>query len=330
MQNRNFQVTRRTAFGMLFAVAMFIHPMASGSQAFPSRPIKIIVPASAGGSTDVMARTLAKVITEQNNVTVVVENRAGASGSIGVRATINALPDGYTIMLTLADATTIFPLTRKVPPYNTDKDLTPLAQVAWTNVMFSVSANTPYKSLKEFVDASQTKQMAYSSNGHGTNTHLWMELFKEKSGAKLMHVPYKGAAPSLQALVAGETDIVISSPVSAKTLLDAGRIRPLAITSLQRDPNFPDVPTLVKSGYPDFVVGAWFGMFGPSGMKPAVADKLHAMIASALKSEEYQKFAKSFMFDITPVSRAQFTQLVKEDKALWSQAIKAAKIAPAD
>jgi len=327
---RKLDVCRRWAakfaLGLVFAGAASALPLVSYGQAFPSRPIKMIVPASPGGATDVMARTLAKVMSEQSHVPVVVENRAGASGSIGVQATIGAAPDGYTIMLTLADATTIYPLTKKVPPYQADKDLTALAQVAWTNVLFSVPENSPYRTIKELIDASGKDKLAYSSNGYGTTTHLWMEWFKEKTGAQLLHVPYKGAAPALQAMVAGETDFVISSPASAKVMLDAKRIRPLAITSSRRVPTFPDVPTFVESGYPDLVMGAWFGVFGPPGMNPAIADKLHAMVNSAIQSPEYQKHAQTLAFDVPVVSRAQFAKVIVDDAALWRQAIKAAQI----
>ncbi len=193
-------------------------------------------------------------------------------------------------------------------------------------MLFSVPATSPYKTVRELVDASKTRKMAYSSNGHGTNTHLWMELFKVKTGGQLLHVPYKGAAPALQGMVAGETDIAISSPASAKVLTDGGRLRPVAIASAQRSPTFPNLPTLVESGYPDLVFGAWFGVFGPANLPPAVADKLHAMITSAMKSPEYIKHAETFSFDVQPTTRAQFTKLIAEDAALWRQAIDAAQI----
>ena len=330
MNESKFQMLRRRTLGLMLAAGALALPLGAYAQAFPSRPIKMIVPASPGGGTDVIARTLAKVMGEQNNVPVVVENRAGASGSIGVQATINSAPDGYTIMLTLADATTIYPLTKKVPPYNADKDLTPLAQVAWTNILFSTPASAPYKTINELIDASKTSQMAYSSNGHGTNTHLWMERFKKSTGAQLLHVPYKGAAPALQGMVAGETNLAISSPASAKVMLDGGLLRPLAIASPERSPLFPDVPTLVESGYPDLVLGAWFGVFGPAGMDAAVADKLHEMIIAAVKSPEYQKHAQSFMFDLPITSRADFTKLVADDTPLWKQAMEAAGIEPGE
>lgn len=323
-------IRRRLALQLALAGAAIALPALSLAQAYPSRPIRLIVPAAPGGATDVMARTLAKVMGEQNNVPIVVDNRAGASGSIGVQGTISAPADGYTIMLTLADATTIFPLLKKNPPYRVDRDLTALAQIAYTNVVFAVNANSTYKTVQDIVDASKQKKMAYGSNGFGTTSHLWIELFKAKTGANILHVPYKGAAPSLQALVAGEHEMVVASPASLKAQLDAGRVRPIAVTSAKRLPSFPNVPTMVESGYPDFVVGAWFGVFGPPNLPQPIADKLHDMIVSAMKSPEYQKHADTFMFDTQPVPRAEFTRLVAADATVWKSAIEAAQIKPED
>ena len=330
MKTTTFQTLRRRTLGLALAAGTLAIPLGAHAQEFPSRPIKMIVPASPGGSTDVMARTLAKVMGEQNNANIVVENRAGASGSIGVQATINAPPDGYTIMLTLADATTIYPLTKKVRPYQAHKDLTPLAQVAWTDILFSVPAKSPYQTIGDLIAASKTGKLAYSSNGHGTTTHLWIELFKQSTGAQLLHVPYKGAAPALQGMVAGETHLAVSSPASAKVMLDGGLLRPLVIASRERSPAFPDVPTFVESGYPDLLMGAWFGVFGPAGMDPAIADKLHSMIIAAIQSPEYQKHAKSFMFELPIISREAFAKLVADDTPIWLKAIEAAKIEPVD
>lgn len=305
-------------------------PSRAEAQAYPSRLIRMIVPAAPGGGTDVLARALAKVMGEQNNATVIVDNRAGASGSIGVQSVIGAPADGYTIMLTLADATTIFPLLKKKPPYNVDKDLTALAQVAYTNVAFAVNANSPYTTVKDIVEASKTKKIAYGSNGFGTTSHLWIELFKAKTGADLLHVPYKGAAPSLQGLLGGEHDMVVASPATLKGQLNSGGIRLIAVTSAKRLAALPNVPTMVEVGYPEFVVGAWFGVFGPPNMAPDLADKLHDMILSAMNSPEYQKHAETFMFDTRPLPRAGFAKLLADDAAVWKAAIEAAQIKPED
>lgn len=322
---------RRNLLQVALATCALATPLALfAQQAYPSRPIKMIVPAAPGGGTDVMARTLAKVMGEQNNIAVIVDNKAGASGSIGVQAVIQAPPDGYTIMMTLADATTIYPLLKKTPPYRADKDLTPIAQVAYTNVVYAVSANSPYKTVKELVEASKAKDMSYGSNGFGTTAHLWVELFKVRTEAKMVHIPYKGAAPSLQGLISGEHEFLVASPASLKAQLDGGRVRPLATTSAQRLPSMPNVPTMIESGYPDFVVGAWFGVFGPANLPAPIADKLHGMIIKAMDTPEYQKHADAFMFDTRPTSRADFTKLISQDTAVWRSAIQAAQIKPED
>ncbi|MBK8763707.1 MAG: tripartite tricarboxylate transporter substrate binding protein [Burkholderiaceae bacterium] len=322
--------TRRHALLCVLAATAIGLPGLAGAQAYPSKPIKMIIPAAPGGGTDVMGRTLARVMSEKNGIPVVVENRPGASGSIGVQAVINAPADGYTILMTLADATTIYPLLKKTPPYKVDRDLTPIAQVAFTHVLYAVSAASPYKSVQDLVAQSKSSKMAYGSNGFATTSHLWIELFKQKTGADMLHVPYKGAAPALQGLLSGEHSLVVASPATLKVQMDAGRVRPIAATSPKRLPAFPDVPTMVESGYADFVVGAWFGIFAPAKMSPAIADKLHDMIVTAMATPEYQKHAESFKFDTPQMPRADFAKLIAADAAVWRAAIEAAKIEPED
>lgn len=203
-------------------------------------------------------------------------------------------------------------------------------QVAYTNTIFAVRGDAPYKSVQDFVEQTKQRKMAYGSNGFGTTAHLWVELFKQKTGADLLHVPYKGAAPSAQALFAGETDFLVGSPASLKGFLDAGRLRPLAVTSAKRMPAFPNTPTMAESGYPDLVVGAWFGMLAPPNMSPALADRLHEMVSAATKTAEFQKVASTFMFDSPPVSRAAFTKMVNAEVAVWKASIDAAGIKPED
>lgn len=325
-----FNRLRRHVLLSVLAIGAIGLPDLAGAQAFPSKPIRMIIPAAPGGGTDVMGRTLARVMSEKYGVPVVVENRPGASGSIGVQGVINAPPDGYTILMTLADATTIYPLLKKNPPYKVDRDLTPIAQVAFTHVLYAVAATSPARSVQDLVAQSKAGKMAYGSNGFATTSHLWIELFKQKTGAEMLHVPYKGAAPALQALIGGEHSLVVASPATLKVQMDAGRVRAIAATSPKRMPAFPDVPTMVESGYPDFVVGAWFGIFAPARMSPAIADKLHEMIGAAMATPEYQKHADSFKFDTPQIARADFAKLIAADASVWRAAIEAAKIEPED
>ena len=335
-----FDIGARSALSALAAlvaviglVGLWLAPGAVRAQEFPEsgRVMRLIIPASPGGGTDIMGRTLARIIAEQNKVSVVVENKAGASGSIGVQALVNAPPDGYTIMLTLADATTIYPLLKKTPPYRADRDLTPIAQIAQTEVLFAVPATAPaYRSVDEFVQETRRRNMQYGSNGFGTVTHLWIELFKLKTGAKLLHVPYKGAAPAIQALSAGEVDFVVASPTSLKAAIDGGRARPLVAGGTERVAGFPNVPTLSESGYPDFSVSAWFGVFAPAKVSPAVADRLHAMVGAAIRSEPFRQHAETFRFRVPATTRQDFAQLILKDLDHWRLAIDAAGIKPED
>lgn len=305
---------------------------AASAQGFPEagRVLKLIIPASPGGGTDIMGRNLARVLAEQNGLSVVVENKPGASGSIGVQSVINAAPDGYTIMLTLADATTIYPLLKKTPPYRADRDLTAIAQVAQTEVVFAVPATASHRSVDEFVQETKRRNMQYGSNGFGTVTHLWIELFKLKTGAKLVHVPYKGAAPAIQALSSGEVDFVVASPTSLKAAMDAGRVRPIVVGAAERLGAFPSVPTLVESGYPGFVVNAWFGVFAPPNVPAAVADRLHEMVAAATRSGQYKQVAEMYSFKTPATSRQDFARLIVRDLDLWRTAIEAAGIQAED
>jgi len=308
------------------AAAALLPPAVRARTDYPSRLVKLIVPAPPGGSTDVMARAIARAMEGQHNIPVVVENRPGAAGAIGIQAAIIAPPDGYTITLSAADATLIYPMLRKIPPYHHDRDLTPIAQVAYTNFLFVVPGDSPCHSIQEVVEASKRRHMAYSSNGYGSGNHLWMEAFKAHAGATLLHVPYNGAAPAMQALMAGEVDFMITSPASAHTALASGRMRPLAVSSERRLPGFPNVPTLIESGYPGVVMGAWFGVFGPANMPPSIVEKLHTMVTDATQSPEYQKQAEAFMFDTQPVSRTAFAKVISDDTALLKAAIESADL----
>lgn len=321
---------RRRAIGAVLAVSLIGLVPAAQAESFPTRPIKIVVPANPGGGTDVMGRVLSKVMTEQGSVPVVVENKGGASGAIGVQSVVSAPADGYTLLFTLADAPSIFPLLKKNPPYRVEKDLTPLAHVANTYVAFAVASNSPHKTVEELVRQSKQSKMSYGSNGFGTTAHLWLEMFKHATGADLLHVPYKSAAPAMQGLIGGEVDLIVASPASLAAHMEAGRIRPLAVSSPQRLEIMPNVPTMKEIGYPDFSAVAWFGVLGPANMDPAVADKVHAMVTEAVKSPEFKKLAARLQLESPPLSREEFKELVWEDSAGWKRTIDAARIEPID
>jgi tripartite-type tricarboxylate transporter receptor subunit TctC len=306
------------------AVAAFTGP-AAHAQAFPSKPIHLIIPAAPGGPTDTLGRLVGKIMSEQNGVPVVVENKAGAAGSIGVYATVQAPTDGYTLLVSTPDAVTVYPLVKKNAPYST-RDLKPITLIASTPYVFGVNAQSPAKTMKEFVALSKSRKLAMSTSGSGASAHIVLELLKQQAGMDLLHVPYKGAGPALQAIIAGETHITATSPVTLKAHIDSGKLRALAVSGAQRNPVLPDVPTMEESGFPEFVVTAWFAILAPAGVPDAVADKLNEMVLAAMKSPDYLARIKALGLDPEPVSRARFGQLLAGESARWKKLIDSAGI----
>lgn len=296
------------------------------AQAFPSRPIRLIVPAAPGGSTDILARVLGKIIQEQAGVPVVVDNRAGAAGSIGVSAAVHAPANGYTLLISVPDAVTVYPLMKKDVPYRVEKDLTPIALIANTHYVFAVSGASPARSVQDFVALAKSGKLTYASQGSGSSGQLVSEMFKLRTGADLLHVPYKGVGPAMVAVIGREADMIATSPASLKSFVDGGQLRALATTSERRLDTLPDVPTMAESGYADFVIPAWWGVFAPANLDPALADKLHDIMVAAIASPEFQKQAVSMQLELEPMERQAFGTMLAAESIRWKQLIDSAKI----
>jgi tripartite-type tricarboxylate transporter receptor subunit TctC len=322
---RNFLYRAAVVAGALFTL---VAPAAQ-AQPFPNKPDRISVPAAAGGPTDTIARILGKVISEQHGVAVVIDNRAGAGGVIGAQAVVQAPADGYTLLVSVPDAVTLYPLVKKSARYAA-RDLIPITLVASTPYVFGANPQVPAKSMQEFVALSKTRKLAMATPGPGTSVHIVLELLQKRSGIELLHVPYKGAAPALQSVVAGETQISVSSPVTLKGYVDGGKMTALAVTGAKRNPVLPNVPTMVESGFPNFVVSAWFGVFAPAGTPDSIADKLNEMMVAAMHSPEYTQRMAALGLDIEPVSRAAFAQMLESESSRWKQLVEAAKITSED
>ncbi|WP_083745767.1 tripartite tricarboxylate transporter substrate binding protein [Variovorax sp. KK3] len=298
----------------------------AAAQDYPARPIRLIVPAVPGGSSDSVSRMLAKVMSEQNGVQVVVDNRPGASGTIGSAAVARAQPDGYTFLL--SDGTiALYPLMANAP-YALEKDLIPLTQVTSTHFVFAVNPKLGVGTLKEFVAlaASKPGKLSYSTPGNGSLGHLVMETIKQRTGTDVLHVPYKGAAPALQAVLAGEVDITVTSPASLKGFVERGQLQAIGYSGTARTPTLPAVPTLQEQGFQDAVLSAWWGVFLPAGVPAPVSDKLGAMIAQALASNEFKQHAATLTLDVTPIAGRSFTDKIARENAGWKQLIDRANI----
>ena len=326
-------MTRRLLFSVLCSMAVAatgLTAVVANAQGFPSKPLRIIVPAAPGGPTDIVGRALSKVIGEQTGLPVVVENKAGASGSIGVAAAANSPPDGYTLLVSVPDAISIYPLVKKNPPYRVDKDLTPVTMIAWMPIVYAVDARSSARTLKEFVELTKGAKMTYSTPGIGTTGHLMMELLKFRSGIELLHVPYKGAAPAMMSIVSGETDMTATSPTALKGFIERGQLRGLALTAAGRSSSLPDVPTMAEAGFADFVVPAWFGVFTSRGVNAAIADKLNEIVLAAIRTPEFQKLEVNLGMQGEPISRQAFGAMLTAEEARWKALMEAAKMPQED
>jgi len=279
-----------------------------------------------GGSSDSISRTLAKVMSEQNGVQVIVDNRPGASGTIGSAAVARMPADGYSFLL--SDGTiALYPLMAP-SPYSLEKDLIPLMQVTSTHFVFAVHPKLGVSTMKDFLAlaARQPGKFSYSTPGNGSLGHLVMEAIKQRGNAFVVHVPYRGAAPALQAVLAQEVEITVTSPASLKGFVDRGQLQAIGYTGVARTAVLPGVPTLVEQGFPDAVLSAWWGVFLPAGVSPAVSERLAAMITSALRSPEFARHAATLSLDVTPIVGQPFSQKIAQENEGWKAMINRSKI----
>lgn len=327
MQHAARRTLLRTAWMLLAACGAFSASRpARADEPYPSRPIRLVVPAVPGGSSDTISRTLARIMSEQSGVQVIVDNRPGASGTVGSAAVARMPADGYSFLL--SDGTiALYPL-MAASPYTLERDLIPLMQVTSTHFVFAVHPQLGVRTLSEFaaLAARQPGRLNYSTPGNGSLGHLVMETLKQRAGIFVVHVPYRGAAPALQAVLTREVDITVTSPASLKGFIDRGQLMAVGYSGAARSPVLPSVPTLGELGFKDAVLSAWWGVFLPAGVPTAVSEKLSAMLTSALRSPEFARQAAQLNVDVTPIVGRDFTQKIARENAAWKQLIEASKI----
>ncbi|HSQ03219.1 MAG TPA: tripartite tricarboxylate transporter substrate binding protein [Burkholderiales bacterium] len=293
------------------------------SQPFPTRPIRLVVGFAPGGSTDILARLVAKEMAAQFGQQVLVENKPGASAVIATDTVAKAAPDGYTLCFCTLGAMVIVPMIEKVP-YNADKDLLPVTHVANQPFVVVVRSSLGVNSLKDFIARAKADagKITFASPGTATPSHLTGELLALATGTRLTHVPYKGDAPAIQDLLGGHVDSMMLSAIGVKPLLDAGRVKALAVSSLTRLNFMPDLPTIAESGYPGFQTNNLQAIFAPAGTRPDIINKLNAAAVAALKTPEaIEKIAGQGLIIVadTPASLAKTMQ---EEKLRWGNVVK--------
>jgi len=309
-----------------FLLAMVLAAVAgfADAQAWPSRPIKWIVPFAPGGTTDILARTVGDKLALALGVPVVVENKPGAGGSVGAEFTAKAAPDGYTIMGGTISTHAINASLYKDLPYDPVKDFVAITLIARVPNMLVVNPAIPAKDVKELIallKANPTKY-TFASSGNGTSQHLSGELFKSMAGVEMQHIPYKGSPPALQDVVGGQVTMTFDNITTALPLAKAGKLRALAVTTAKRSAVAPEVPTLAESGLPGFEVGSWQGVFAPAATPPAIVKRLNAEIVKILAMPEVREKLGALGAEIVADSPDEFAAIVKAEVVKWSDVVK--------
>jgi tripartite-type tricarboxylate transporter receptor subunit TctC len=281
--------------------------------AWPTRPIRMVIPSTPGGGTDFIGRTLGAKIAEATGWSVVPDNRPGAAGTLGLAETARARPEGYEVVIGQTANVALAPWLMKLA-FDPVKDLTPVAWAVEAPMVLLVSDASPYKTWNDFIQAAKGgKNMSFATSGTGSVAHVAGVVLQDAAGFRMQHVPYKGSSPALADLVGGHVDLAGTSVASALGLLQAGKVRALAVTSGKRSQVLPNVPALAELGYPKFHMVEWYGVFAPANMPPAVADRLHAEVNKALQRPEVRSAIVAQGQEPRAETRAAFAAMVKAD-----------------
>jgi tripartite-type tricarboxylate transporter receptor subunit TctC len=308
----------------LLALCLGISMPSANAQQYPTKPVRLIVPLSAGGSLDTVARILATRLSESLGQPVVVDNRGGGGGSIGAEITARAAPDGYTIMM--ASSSYMILTLMYQAPYDPVRDFAPITQAATVPLLFVINPAVAANTLSEFIALVRARPgtLNYGSSGNGSFIHLTGELFKSMTGTNIVHVPYKGIAPTIPDLISGQIQFTFSS--SAMSHIKSGRLRALAITSRVRSKNLPELPSMHEAGVPGFDSTQWFGVLAPAGTQRPIVDRLQREFAAALqRSDTVSRLAVEATEPVAS-SPEEFGLLIRSDVAKWGKVIKDAGI----
>ncbi len=290
---------------------------------FPSKPVKIVVGFSAGGTTDVLARLLANEMPKTLNQPVIVENRSGASGTIAADFVARAPADGYTLMLTTTSVQGITPALYKNLPYDPYKAFAPISQVSQSVMVLLANDKLPVKSVSDLVKLAKEKpgELTYASAGTGSTAHIVAEYFFKKKGVKLLHVPYRGGSAGVVGVMGGEVDVIFDNIASTRTLIDGGRIKALAVTSKDRSSSLPNVPTFVESGTPDFTIYSWGGIVASAGTPPEIIKKLNEAVNKAVQSQTVREALLSGDTEPKSGTPEEFARFIAEEQKKWAEAV---------
>ena len=318
--------TRRTGLKTLAAATLLACGLgtAAAQETFPSKPITMIVPFSAGGTTDILARIVGQAMTVDLGQTIIIENKPGAGGNIGAQQASRAKPDGYTVFMGTVGTHAINQALYKKLPYDPAKDFTPLSRVATVPNLLVAHPSRPYKTVKEMIAFAKANpgEVTYGSPGSGASPHVSGALFQSLTGAEISHIPYKGSAPAISDLLGNQIAVMFDNMPSAIQHVRSGKLRAIAVTTAKRSPELPDVPTIAEAGVPGYEATSWFGLWAVAGTPAPVLDKLHASLSKVLKDPAVVKKINEQGGEITIDTPAQFDAFIKTEAAKWGKVVK--------
>ena len=322
-------LTRRAALALGFtALTVFATGTQANAQGFPDRAVTLVVPFAAGGSTDVVARIVAQKMSEDLGQQVIVQNVAGAGGNLGADNVARADPDGYTILMGTVATHALNPLILKTKPYDPEKDFAPISLLVVVPNVLVVNPELPAKTVAELLALLKAKpdEYAYASSGNGTPLHLSGELFKTMAGVSMQHIPYKGAGPALNDVIGNQVPIMFDNLPSSSGHIKAGTLRALAVTTAERAPSFPDVPTVAEAGIPGYETYTWNALFAPANTPEPVVARLNEAANKALADPAVVERMKEFSATIVGSTPAELGAHVKAELAKWTPVVRDANI----
>ncbi|MBS0320077.1 MAG: tripartite tricarboxylate transporter substrate binding protein [Proteobacteria bacterium] len=323
---------RRFLVAAAFAVTSFAPALAAGADDYPTHPLKLIVPFAPGGGNDTVARAVAQKLAPMLGQPIVVDNRGGAGGALGAELAAHSPADGYTLFLGGVGSQVVNPLLHAKLPYDADKDFAPVAMLAKAPLVLVVRASVPARDIAQFIALAKAKPgtLNYASNGNGSSSHLAALMFASMAGIDIVHVPYKGLAPALKDLLAGDVQLMFSSVVAILPHIKSGELRALAVTGSKRLAILPDVPTVAEAGLTGYEAASWYGLFVPAGTPPAIVDRLNADVQKVLADADVQRAFANDGAEAAPGSPAAFAAYVKADRERLGKVVRAARLTAAE
>ncbi len=315
----------RILVGVAIAVCVLTQTQA---QDFPSRTVTIVSPYQAGGTSDIIARLLAQKLTERWGKSVIIENKPGANGGIGVTTVTQSPPDGHTLLAVASSALTINPIFYSKLPYDVGRDLAPVTRTGVVANVLVVHPSVAADSVRALIALAKSKpgQLNYASQGIGSNGQMTGELFKQRAGIDMLHVPYKGSAPAVQDLLAGNVQLMFDNLPSVLPLIRAGKLKALAVTTAGRSALLPDTPTIAEAGLPGFDTSAWFALLAPKAIAPSVRQQIEAAVIAALTANDTTERLRAAGVDVAADGAAALGARIEQETKMWREVVAKAGI----